>query len=190
MAKAPFRDLVKTRLKGYLSDEERLGLYTGVLETTIEKLRDIGGVNTKVAYTPKESKSYFLNFGLPVFCQTSGDLGERMFNSLQQVFKEGCRSAVLVGVDIPGLSAEIVLKAFALLGEYDTVFGPSRDGGYYLVGLNSPVREIFDGIEWSTERTLSQSIERAEKYGLKTALTEILRDIDTPEDLKEFNQTL
>jgi glycosyltransferase A (GT-A) superfamily protein (DUF2064 family) len=71
-----------------------------------------------------------------------------------------------------------------LLSVCDVVFGPARDGGYYLVGLREPRAEIFQGIEWSTCHTLGQSVEKASELGLRTGLTEVLSDIDTFEDLK------
>ena len=49
----------------------------------------------------------------------------------------GCfpnRPVVLIGSDIPDLSAENIDQAFAALGRCDLTFGPARDGGYWLVG--------------------------------------------------------
>jgi len=66
------------------------------------------------------------------------------------------------------------------------VFGPATDGGYYLVGLKAPAEEIFTGIEWSTNTTLRQTLAKAKDAGLKMTITDILSDVDRPEDLKNL----
>lgn len=185
-AKAPMGGNVKTRLAGHLPKADRLRLYTSLLESTIEKLRDIPGIDTFISYAPPEESGFFERFGLKMFSQTEGDIGRRMHNALGRVLEEGYGRAVLVGVDIPALSASIVRKAFGLLSDSDVVFGPAQDGGYYLVGLRAPAEEIFADIGWSTETTLKQSVEKAEEAGLGVAFVDTLSDIDRPEDLERF----
>jgi rSAM/selenodomain-associated transferase 1 len=141
-------------------------------------------VDTFISYSPPEEAGYFSGFGPRTFPQSGGDIGERMYNALGKVLGEGYVKAVLVGVDIPGLSTSTVLRAFELLADSDMVFGPARDGGYYLVGLKKPAREIFQGIPWSTARTLGETLRKAYSLGYRTAFTETLSDIDTVEDLK------
>ena len=68
----------------------------------------------------------------PRLCsQGRGDLGQRMALPFQ-VLPAG--PVVLVGSDIPALRAGHVAHAFRLLGRNDFVFGPARDGGFWLVG--------------------------------------------------------
>src|SRR5580704_9527222 len=63
--------------------------------------------------------------------QGAGDLGQRMRRTLA-----ACPPgpAVLIGSDIPQLTAAHIREAFALLGRHDIVFGPATDGGFWLVG--------------------------------------------------------
>ncbi len=186
MAKYPHKDYVKTRFKGHISDEKRLELYIYLLKNTIQKLREIPGTNTFITYSPQSAKDYFLQFGLGIFPQHDGDLGYRMFQAINKILNEGYEKSVLVGVDIPEISGSIVLKAFELLSQSDIVFGPARDGGYYLVGLKKPFIEIFQNIKWSTHNTLKQSTEKAADFGYSVALTETLSDIDKIEDLENM----
>jgi rSAM/selenodomain-associated transferase 1 len=183
-AKSPAGGNVKTRLASHLNENKRLKLYTALLDGTVEKLRDIPGADTLISYAG--DGEYFGNFGLRMFPQAGGDLGRKMHIAIDKVLGEGYLKAVLVGVDIPGLSDEIIRKAFNLLEDCDAVFGPARDGGYYLVGLKAPTEEIFNGIEWSTEATLKQTLAKAESTGLKVSLTDTLSDIDRPEDLEKL----
>lgn len=183
-SKSPDGGNVKTRLADHLSKNERLKLHTELLEGTVEKLRDITGADTLISYAG--DGDYIKKFGLRMFPQSGEDLGRKMHTAIGKVLGEGYLKAVLVGVDIPGLSAEIIANAFELLEECDAVFGPARDGGYYLVGLKSPTEEIFTGIEWSTETTLKQTLAKAESAGLKVSFTDTLSDIDRPKDLEHL----
>jgi rSAM/selenodomain-associated transferase 1 len=190
LAKVPDSGTVKTRLKGQMTDRERVGLYTSLLEGTVLKLGRIPGVDSYISYSPAGSREYFSSFGLPMFPQLEGDLGERMYRALKTVLANGHERAALVGVDIPDITADTVLEALGLLAESDMVFGPAEDGGYYLVALKTPIEEIFRGIRWSTPETLRQSLQRAEEHGYRVALADTLHDIDTIEDVKAYGRGL
>jgi glycosyltransferase A (GT-A) superfamily protein (DUF2064 family) len=68
------------------------------------------------------------------------------------------------------------------------VFGPSEDGGYYLIGLNAPHPQLFANIPWSTPNTLDASLQQAAKLGLRVKLLETLYDIDELPELKRAIQ--
>lgn len=186
MAKAPIAGQVKTRLKGHMSGKERARLYRTLLEGTVGKLRDLPGIDTYITFWPEDWREYFSGFGLPAFPQEGDGLGPRMHNALKKVLGMGYEKAVLVGADIPELSGDVVAEALGLLSDSDIVFGPAEDGGYYLVGLKRPRMEIFEGITWSEETTLSQTLRKADALGLRAALAKTLYDIDAPEDLKRL----
>jgi len=184
-AKAPGVD-VKTRLKGHLSDTERIELYSTLLESTIKKLGTVPVADTFISYTPPDAAACFSKYGLRIFSQAEGDLGDRMRSAMNSRLSEGYGRVVLVGVDIPELSACIIQQAFELLSAKDIVFGPARDGGYYLIGMTGTVHEIFTGIEWSTEHVLRISIEKARNLGLQIGFTQTLSDLDTIGDLRRI----
>lgn len=184
IAKGPGKKNVMTRLTGSMPDKKRLKLYTYLLENTMQRLGRIKGIDTFIAYAPGSAKDYFSGFGLGMFPLPEGDLGKRMFHAFKTVFKKGYKKAALAGVDIPELTGSIILNAFEQLSHRDVVFGPARDGGYYLVGMRTPVKELFNGIPWSSEQTLKKSIEKAEQNNYSVALTEKLSDIDTIEDVR------
>ncbi|HDZ62574.1 MAG TPA: glycosyltransferase [Nitrospirae bacterium] len=184
IAKQPEINSVKTRLNGSMPDKERLALYVSMLESTVSRLGSINNADPFIAFAPLNAESYFLKFGLKLLPLPEGDLGERMFHAMNLVIGKGYEKTVLVGVDIPDLSKSIILNAFELLSDSDIVFGPAEDGGYYLVGFKTPIKEIFEGIQWSTDRALRQSIESASRGGYSIAFTKTLRDVDTPEDVQ------
>jgi rSAM/selenodomain-associated transferase 2/rSAM/selenodomain-associated transferase 1 len=122
----------------------------------------------------------------PVYSkQREGDLGERMHTAFIEAFKNGYRRVVLLGTDIPGLTTDHLGKAFDVLKEKDLVLGPSPDGGYWLIGLRRPI-DLFTGIHWGTQGVLEKTVQMAEKQGLKIRLIDSLTDIDTVEDLREW----
>lgn len=115
--------------------------------------------------------------------QASGNLGSRMFLSIQRAFDQGARQVVLIGTDIPRLTADILDRAFESLTISDLVLGPSTDGGYWLVGMNRLVN-VFGGITWSNADVLKNTLSLAKKEGLKPFLLDPLSDLDTPGDLE------
>ena len=115
--------------------------------------------------------------------QGDGDLGQRMARSLLYAFQSGAEKAVIIGTDCPDVNAEILAEAFAKLHHYNLVLGPAMDGGYYLVGLQYPIPELFIDIDWGTAKVLQQTVEIAENLNLSIVYLPYLADIDRPEDL-------
>jgi glycosyltransferase A (GT-A) superfamily protein (DUF2064 family) len=58
------------------------------------------------------------------------------------------------------------------------VLGPSDDGGYYLIGLKQNHRQVFERIDWSTERVLEQTKQRARELSLEVNLLSTGYDVD------------
>lgn len=184
IAKYPSKGSVKTRLKGHMPDNQILSLYTHLLESTIAELRSIPGVDTFIAYAPDHAKEYFSNFKLSLIPLSDGDIGARMYSAFQFVFSKGYQNAALVGADIPDLSPNHILSAFDVLSSHDLVYGPAKDGGYYLVGMKEAIKDLFVNIPWSSDQTLKKSLEKAGRSGYSFELTETLSDIDTIDDVK------
>jgi rSAM/selenodomain-associated transferase 2 len=89
----------------------------------------------------------------------------------------------MIGADCPVLDAALIERAFDALQKHRLVFGPARDGGYYLVGLNGVLPQLFDAIPWGTGSVLKTSVERARQIGVEPFLLPELIDVDEPEDL-------
>ena len=118
--------------------------------------------------------------------ERGGDLGERMATAFADAFAAGSRRVALAGSDVPELTRERVGEAFSALDDHDMALGPAADGGYYLVALARPRPALFEGVAWSTERVLAETLERAAAAGLRVRLLGTLRDVDTPEDARRF----
>ncbi|GIL57655.1 hypothetical protein Vafri_12842 [Volvox africanus] len=116
------------------------------------------------------------------------DLGDKIFAAMSEVLqcqspKDGPAGKVLiVGTDIPDITAPLLRRAAEALDEHDMVVGPSLDGGYYLLGLTRLEPRLFQGMRWSTDSVLADTLERATSSGLRIAPLSwlpCLRDVDT-----------
>ncbi len=118
---------------------------------------------------------------LPRLPQGAGDLGTRMAR-LFHILPPG--PALIIGADIPGITAAHIARAFAALGPVDAVLGPADDGGYWLIGLKrtrpAPM-SFLKGVRWSTRHALFDTL--ASMSGRKFSLTDRLSDVDTARDL-------
>lgn len=116
---------------------------------------------------------------LPRVAQGRGDLGQRM-GRVFATFPPG--QTLITGADIPGVTAQHIDRAFNALCGHDVVFGPAKDGGYWLVGLrNRPLPGLFEAVRWSTEYALADSC--ASIAGARIAFADCLRDVDRAADL-------
>jgi len=122
-------------------------------------------------------------FGVSLRSQGQGDLGTRMQGAFDAALARASR-AILVGSDIPALSAQYLREADrALAGGDDVVIGPAEDGGYVLVGLLRCDPELFRGIPWGGPEVLSQTRRRLAALSWRSRELSVLWDVDRPEDL-------
>ena len=87
-------------------------------------------------------------------------------------------AVVIIGADIPDVTARHVARAFAALGHADAVFGPATDGGYWLIGARGSARNttMFGRVRWSTEHALADTLRNL--AWRRVALIDVLGDID------------
>jgi rSAM/selenodomain-associated transferase 1 len=150
MAKAPQPGAVKTRLCPPLDAHHAARLYECFLRDKIEAVRSIDGTQPAIAYTPSGAERLFRELApdFKLFVQQGDDLGSRLANAFDRLFDEGYTGVVALDSDTPTLPAEIIGRAAGLLDApgNDVVLGPTADGGYYLIGLRHPFRELFQGL--------------------------------------------
>jgi uncharacterized protein len=125
--------------------------------------------------------------------QKGNDLGERMKRAFEDAFESGAASAVIVGTDIPDLTAKVIRNAFAALKQKKMVLGPAKDGGYYLIGLSktafsAAAGSLFAGIKWGEKDVLTKTINAAIRLGIRYSLVKELGDVDRPEDLSIWDR--
>ena len=186
-AKAPIPEQVKTRLAPALTSEGAAALYRCFLLDTLGLARRVRSWETLLFYTPEEARQVLRDIvkePLELIPQSRGDLGERMSQAFQQLFARGHRLAIIIGGDLPTLPLSRLRAAFSALEQKPVVLGPSLDGGYYLIGLQAPQPELFDGIAWGTPQVLEQTVHRLNRLGLEAECLEPWYDVDTVDDLR------
>jgi rSAM/selenodomain-associated transferase 1 len=199
--KFPEPGRVKTRLAEGLGEVGAAEAYSQLVGRVFEVLEEVSGAEIRVLYDPPERQQEVVGWieglvglqvreGLNFVAQAPGDLGERLEGAFEGAFGDGYGQVAAIGTDCVDLSAATFEATWERLAVAEVVFGPSRDGGYYLVGLKGPRAEIFREIPWSSEETLEASLAAAEAAGMDVALLEELRDVDTIEDWHEVEGQL
>lgn len=183
--KNPVAGQVKTRLAKTIGDEKALLVYQKLLDHT-RSVTDQMSCRRQLWYSDFIDQADRWNSGYEKKLQQGSNLGERMKNAFAEIFEQGGEKGVIIGSDCPGLTQKHLENAFEALDQYETVIGPSEDGGYYLLGMNSFYPEVFEGIAWSTDAVYDQTIQTLEKLQLSCRRLPELNDIDTWDDLLSF----
>jgi len=177
---------VKTRLAATLGNEKALEIYLKLLHYTRAVLTEVKDTKKYVYYSSFiDTEDQWSNKIFEKRLQDQGDLGSRMTSAFHEVFKI-CNRVVIIGSDCPQLTSTHIEQAFQALESNDLVLGPSRDGGYYLLGMKKFYPELFQDIEWSTDTVFHETMRKAEKMELKVDRLEVLSDIDHAEDWEKY----
>jgi rSAM/selenodomain-associated transferase 1 len=121
-------------------------------------------------------------YGIEVSLQAGKDLGERMFNAVNDAYRRGAAAAVM-GCDVPDCPPETYRTAHAFVSQGRSVIGPSDDGGYYLIAVHPPHPGCFERIDWGSAGVFDTTLKRAAAAGVNLIVLQQLNDIDTPSDI-------
>ncbi len=188
MAKAPLAGFVKTRLSPPLLLEDAARIYEGLLLDAAAAILAVPRSRAMLFFTPSGSGQYFAARPFGGFIaqpQRGASLGDRMTGAIGTAFRGGSKRVVIVGTDCPGLTPGRIAEAFRELRTgADAVFGPARDGGFYLAGFNALPGTLFGGaVDWGSASVLATVTRRCRAHGMTWSLLREERDIDTPADL-------
>lgn len=187
MVKAPLPGQVKTRLAATIGDDAALAAYRAMAATVLAAA-DASGLPVTVSYAPAEHLAPVAELcgpGRRYAAQAEGDLGARMAGALATAFADGAEAALLVGSDLPLLTADLLRQAARELEANQAVLGPAEDGGYYLIGFTREgyAPEIFYDMPWSTPTVAATTLARLAEAGRSVALLPRLADCDAAADL-------
>ena len=199
----PAAGRTKTRLMPYFSGEQCRELHIAMLKDLKESLKKIKAVDIYLYFLGEEgedrkkedrkrapeSLKRIFGSSFRYRRQRGENLFERMALSMEELSEEGYRRIVLIGTDIPELRANDIRLAFQLLSESDAVLGPTEDGGYYLIGVRQPGRELFllDSGEGSVFSRTKAAILQS---GRTVSFLRHCRDIDTKEDIAVYRERI
>lgn len=193
--RVPEAGRTKTRLMPYLSGKMCARLHRCFL-------KDIAGLcgqipaDVFVYHTPEDEKGILHQiFGKKCIYrrQCNGELGVRMYRAMAEVLAKGYEACVLMGTDIPEITSGDIRYAFRLLDVHDVVFGPTKDGGYYLVAMKELVKEVFEQQTYGHGSVLEQTVDHVQNYregGCQAGYVRTLCDVDTREDIAALRNRL
>jgi glycosyltransferase A (GT-A) superfamily protein (DUF2064 family) len=131
--------------------------------------------------------------GLPYFHfseknQVGENFAERFANAIEAIYAKGFHNVITVGNDTPHLKTRHLVTATKNLATSDLVLGPSKDGGFYLMGLKKEHyhKETFLKLPWQTSKLHKSISNIIASKNLLVKFLEILKDIDVKEDIKQI----
>tara|TARA_B100001059_G_scaffold155848_1_gene155418 strand:+ start:3259 stop:3855 length:597 start_codon:yes stop_codon:yes gene_type:complete len=178
---------VKTRLAKSIGTKKALLVYKKLIEKTVEEVKLVN--SQKVVYYSKfiNNNDKWNDFVNEKKIQKGNNLGEKINNAFSDGFKSKFSPIIIIGSDLWDIKHSDINLAFNFLTQNDYVIGPSIDGGYYLIGMNTINSKLFKSKSWSKSTLLKETINELKNKKLK--LLDSKNDIDTLEDLNS-NETL
>lgn len=189
-AKVPRSGHVKTRIAAEIGNGRAAEIYRAMLSGFLARLRGLRKRwHVEIHFTPADQEPLLVPEvppGIARVPQIDGDLGARLKASFGSAFQQGRDPCVIIGTDSPDLPVRFLQEALDQLATYDVVLGPAKDGGYYLIGLRSPLPQLFDGIPWSGPDVCTLTLQKAQQIGKTCYTTPEWSDVDTLADLEAF----
>ena len=182
--KCPYQGNPKKRLSDILTPNERIFISKKMLMNILDEVKDIEDIRIYIWVYPNYNHSFF--FGLKkkykiiLKKQIGSSLLDRMNNCNKKQLRHYSKS-ILIGSDLPTFFSGIIRECINSLETKDCVIGPSKDGGFYLLGIknsNNLLKNLF-----GDELTYKSLKEIVETNNLTYSVTHTLKDIDTKEDL-------
>lgn len=196
IAKAPRIGLAKTRLGRVIGHEAAVTLYSAFL-------RDLAARFAEAPFecgwylTPSDAwddVSPLVDQGERkgrVLFQREGDLTDRQRELFRGASERGEERVVLIASDSPQVTVEVIEQAFHELDHHDIVFGPTYDGGYYLIGMRGHYNyDVLHELPMSTDSVLDGVVARAREAGLSVGWVETTFDVDEVEDLEHLRRLM
>ena len=180
LAKTPVPGRVKTRLGPPWTPEQAAELAAAALQDTLDV----------VSATEVARRTLVVEGDLPApagwsrVAQRGSSLGERIAQAFTDTAEPGTAS-ILIGMDTPQVSPDLLRDAISRLESAPAVLGPAEDGGWWALGLHDPLHaEALRDVPTSTDETGSLTLAALRRRGLEVVLLDALRDVDTAVDAR------
>lgn len=191
-ARAPLPGRCKTRLAAAIGPEAAAQLYEALLRDTLANLSAVSEARRVLLAAQEHDGVAILERlappGWEVVPQATGELSERLIEAFASL-GDGEAPMICVGSDAPFVSADALRVALADDG-YDVVIGPSRDGGYWAIGMRRLVRELLADMPWSSNQVTRETLARCHRLGLTVRFLPESFDVDEEGDLGELRRAI
>ena len=201
MAKWPRFGSCKTRLSKDIGKNNALRIQNKMLHHTLsvsnylkeKKIAEISIAITGIGYN--SSRRWCNGLGINNFCsQGNGCLGEKMkrqiFKSERYLRPHRKKNIIFIGTDLPDLCHLDIVKTITKLEKKDIIFGPSNDGGYWLIAFSKRIISKnnylpFINIRWSSNDVLKRTIDNLNQQKINVDFLNTKIDIDTLKDIDQ-----
>ncbi|MCH7814140.1 MAG: TIGR04282 family arsenosugar biosynthesis glycosyltransferase [Planctomycetes bacterium] len=186
-AKYPTPGRVMTRLCPPLQPHEAAEVHRACLVHTCERAACASAAHNVVVFSPDDSPTAMrrvVGAGLDLWPQGGGDLGQRLAWGIDRALDQGARGVLCVGTDSPTFWPTALERAASALDRADLVLGPCEDGGFYLLGVTTPVGKLFEGVAWGGPQVTRRVLHNAAGLQMRVAQLETGYDLDRPADLR------
>ena len=184
LTKNPESSNCKTRLKELLTVDERIFLSKEMLKIICSEIAGVDAYKILHVY-PNHRGDFIENlrlcYNMGAVPQSKGFLSDKIFSALDYL-KTTYTKRILIGSDIPCISKHDINQSISYLKKHDLVIGPSKDGGFYLVGVKNVGHQIFKFMR-QNKILSSDLIKICINQDISYKLLRTLNDVDEPEDL-------
>lgn len=188
-AKPPRIGLAKTRLAEGLGSTVAARRIATALQAKTLRAALKGPWETVLYTAPDKELANSLGGLWPVHLerrsQGPGNLGDRLSKGLREA-RPG--PVLFIGSDAPDVTTAMLRKAVRELSRHDAVFGPTKDGGFWLFGINKSARtpSPFYGVRWSSVHAMEDVWANLPEKASIGVLPQLI-DIDTADDWAVWN---
>lgn len=182
LAKQPVPGRVKTRLCPPCTPEQAAAVAHAAIEDTFDAVdasRAAGRVLVVDGHIP-------LRRDWTQAQQADGGLDARLAYAFAATACGG-RASLLIGMDTPQVTPELLDGATEALQDADAAFGLAADGGWWALALRDPAHaQALRDIPTSRPDTGVRTLKALQRRGLRVAMLPVLRDVDTADDAWEI----
>ena len=162
---APQPDRLEPAVVEIFGPERACRIYTDIAKSVYGLIRRIKKIYPVLVYekTPKFPDLMWLHSDDPGFLEPKikSSCGERLMDAIKWSFSAGAGKVAVLSVFSPGVSPEIIDKAFDACAERNIAAGQSQDGGIYLFSVGAFYPQIFEGYPWPSKRQFDELSEKA-----------------------------
>lgn len=172
LAKAPVPGRSKTRLCPPCTPAEAACVADAALRDTLDVARRTAA--TRVVLVLDGGPLADLDPTIEIIAQRGAGLADR----LAAAFADIGGPILLIGMDTPQVTAEVLDGALGAVDGGTPVLGPAPDGGWWALGLPACPADAFVGVPMSTATTGQSQRDRLRACGIVPVPLRELRDVD------------
>lgn len=110
--------------------------------------------------------------------------GIRIEKLFDDCFKQGYKNVLAIGSRTPTVSAEMIGSALQLLENSDTVFGPTPEGRYYIIGMSGKQHLPLSQFDWKSPSIYLDVVNGLKEKDLKWKELDIWYCVEQVEELE------